>query len=124
MDLTVKMNCGKGTIDENKYLLKSILQSGALNIGKDYAKSIMPNLEVYDFTIETNIFDKIKEDEELYYSYQANIAMSFKDEYHNYKKKKGKSLNNDDIHNIANNAAKYFLNLLLKDTTETSDNSN
>ena len=69
------------------------------------------------------MFDKIKEDKELYYTYQANIAMAFKDEYHRFKKKKGKSLNYDDIHNIANNSAKYFLDLLLKDTAETTHNS-
>lgn len=124
MDLTVKMNCGDGSKQEQIYLLKSIVEAGVLNIRKDFAKQIMPELKRYDFSFESNIFDKIKEDKELYYAYQANIAMAFKDEYHRFKKKKGKSLNNADIHEIANNSAKYFLDLLLKATTETTHNSN
>ena len=50
----------------------------------------------------------INNDPELFYGYQANIAMAFKDEYaRNTKKYKNKQ----DIHEIANNAAKHFLNL-------------
>lgn len=56
------------------------------------------------------VFDTIKKDKELYYAYQANIAMAFKDEYHRCKKK---HKNLKDIHEIANKAACYFLNLLL-----------
>ena len=57
--------------------------------------------------------DAIRNDKELYYSYQANIAMSFWDVYiHNtqtkYKNKKR------DIHEIANTAAKKFLDLWSK----------
>jgi hypothetical protein len=55
----------------------------------------------------------IKKDPELYYAYQANIAMQFKDEYSRKRKKKN-YLNNEDIHEIANNAAKGFLDLLIK----------
>ena len=50
----------------------------------------------------------IKNDSELYYGYQANIAMAFKDEYNrNHKKYKNK----EDVHNIANKAAMNFLNM-------------
>ncbi len=52
--------------------------------------------------------DAIKKDEGFYISYQANIAMAFKDEYgrcdEKYKNKK-------DIHRIANVAAKNFIDL-------------
>jgi len=52
----------------------------------------------------------LKNDEDYYYSYQANIAMAFKDEYdRNNKKYK----NRKDIHDIANQAAINFLNLLI-----------
>ena len=123
MDLTVKMNCGKGTIEENGYLLIHLIETGVLNSQKEYNLQIMPGLERYNLTVEKNMFDKIKENKDLYYAYQANIAMAFKDEYHRVKKKKGESLNSTDIHFIANNAAKYFLDLLLKDTVETTHNS-
>ena len=53
----------------------------------------------------------IKDDPELYYAYQANIAMAFKDEYNrNHKKYKNK----EDVHKIANTAAKNFLNIWIR----------
>jgi hypothetical protein len=52
----------------------------------------------------------LKEDEGYYISWKANIAMAFKDEYdRNTKKYKNKN----DIHEIANKAAKNFLNILI-----------
>lgn len=59
--------------------------------------------------------DAIRNDNELYYVYQANIAMAFKDEfYRNNKKYK----NTEDIHEIANTAAKNFLNLWIRPQEE------
>ncbi len=57
----------------------------------------------------------LREDPELYYSYQANIAMAFKDEYRTMYP--GPSTKNDRevIHAIANTAAKNFLNLLIRE---------
>jgi len=61
-------------------------------------------------SVET-LTDAIRNDDELYYGYQANIAMAFKDEFYrntkNYKNMK-------DIHEIANIAAKNFLNLWIR----------
>lgn len=59
----------------------------------------------------------LKEDPEYYYSWQANIAMSFQDEYS--KRFKGQTLYPEGetpaiIAEIANEAAKNFLNLLCK----------
>jgi hypothetical protein len=63
----------------------------------------------------------IKNDPDLYYAYQANIAMAFKDEYD----KEAYRASHDylegfkpeaDIHEIANNAAKNFLDLWCKPT--------
>ena len=56
------------------------------------------------------VFKKLKNDKELYYAWQANIAMQFYDEFRRCKKK---YKNNNDIHTIANEAAKNFLNLLI-----------
>lgn len=57
----------------------------------------------------------LRKDKDLYYAYQSNIAMQFKDEYSKKRKRKNYDyLNNDDIHDIANDAAKNFLNLLIK----------
>jgi len=114
MELAIKLNCGNGTKQEQKEILRYILETGVLNANKDLALQKMPNTERYVFIIEDSIFDKIKNDEELYYGYQSNIAMAFVDEYHNYKKKKGKTLNNEDIHTIANNSAKNFLDVLIR----------
>jgi hypothetical protein len=58
------------------------------------------------------IYERIKDDKELWYSYQANIAIAFSDALYNYKKKHKKQyLNQKDIHEISNNAANYFLGL-------------
>ena len=60
------------------------------------------------------LIKELGKDKEFYYGWQANIAMAFKDKYYNYKKKKNKRwLNQQDLHNIANEAAKEFLNLLI-----------
>lgn len=53
----------------------------------------------------------LKTDKELYYGYQANIAMAFFDEY---RRRKKQYVNIKDLHEISNNAAKIFLNLLIK----------
>ena len=58
----------------------------------------------------------LKEDKGYYMSWQANIAMAYKDNEYWYRQKTGKKyLNNKDKHIIANNAAKCFLQLLIKD---------
>ena len=56
----------------------------------------------------------LKEDEQYYYSWQSNIAMSFVDEF-NRKQPDGffLSLISLDIHEVANKAAKNFLNMLI-----------
>jgi len=53
----------------------------------------------------------IKKDPDLRYSYQANIAMAFVDEYDRIHKK---YKNKEDIHTAANNAANNFLDLWCK----------
>ena len=52
---------------------------------------------------------QLRKDSEYYYSWQANIAMAFKDEYDSCDKK---YKNRQDIHEIANKGAKRFLNLI------------
>ena len=56
--------------------------------------------------IGKDIVDKIKGDHELYYAFQSNIAMAFVDEYERCEKK---YKNRVDIQQIANWAAKNFL---------------
>lgn len=58
------------------------------------------------------LIKNLKNDDEYYYSYQANMAMAFYDEYCKNKKR---WKNRQDIHHIANEGAKNFLNLLIKD---------
>jgi hypothetical protein len=50
----------------------------------------------------------LKEDEGYRYSWQANIAMAFKDEHSRQKGRTSRA----KVHVIANNAADYFLKLL------------
>ena len=58
---------------------------------------------------ELDVIRKLmKEDKQLYYAWQSNIAMSFVDELQN----KGYRL--PELNEMANNAAKRFLDLLLK----------
>lgn len=69
------------------------------------------------------LIKNLKEDKELYYAYQANIAMAFKDEFNKaYEKQDNKGaiiqLEGLDIHEIANQAAKNFLDLLIQDDNE------
>lgn len=58
----------------------------------------------------------LKEDKELYYAYQANIAMAFQDEFwrtctsHEHLA----LMDKETLHGIANQAAKNFLDLLIK----------
>lgn len=64
-----------------------------------------------------DLFERIRTEPDLYYAWQANIAMAFKDEYnrqinYNYMP------NKEDIHEIANQAAKNFLDLLIKPIEE------
>jgi plasmid maintenance system killer protein len=53
-----------------------------------------------------------------YYSWQANIAMAFKDEWERqfiYKDSNVESISSDFIHKVSNQAAKNFLNLLIRE---------
>ena len=55
----------------------------------------------------------LRKSKDYSHSWQANIAMSFSDEYYNTRKRLGKRcLGNADVHGAANRAAVSFLNLL------------
>ena len=57
----------------------------------------------------------IKNDPSYRISWEANIAVSFQDEVYRFKKKNNKNtLSQKDIHQISNDAAKNFLDLLIK----------
>lgn len=58
------------------------------------------------------LVNTLKGDPGYYYTWQANIAMAFKDEY-NRATENGKIVG-IDLHSIANNAAKNFLDLLIR----------
>ena len=57
-----------------------------------------------------NFVEMLKSDPEMYYGYQSNIAMAFYDEY----RRTGNNLSHEKVHEVANNAAKKFLNQLIK----------
>ncbi len=58
--------------------------------------------------------DALQNDEQLYESYKANIAMAFVDRFAQHKRENKTKLSNKDIHTIANEAADNFLKLLCK----------
>lgn len=64
------------------------------------------------------LVDFLKEDTtegSYYYSWQANIAVAFQDECNNWREKNNReTIPAKAFHEISNNAAKYFLNLLIK----------
>ena len=51
------------------------------------------------------VCDRLKNDPELFYAYQANIAMAFYDEY----RREGNNLSHEKVHLVANRAAANFL---------------
>jgi len=55
----------------------------------------------------------LDKDNDYFNSWQASIAMSFKDEWQRKRSEK-KYLNAQDVHNIANKAASNFLETLIK----------
>ena len=62
-----------------------------------------------------DLIKELKADKGYYESWKANIAMAYKDNEYWYRQKTGKkTLNKQDKHIIANNAADYFLQLLCK----------
>lgn len=63
------------------------------------------------------LIKNLRKDKGLYYGYQLNIAMAFYDEY---RKNKKKYKDRQDIHKISNQAAKNFLNLLIKESVRRS----
>jgi hypothetical protein len=57
--------------------------------------------------------DNLKKDKGMREAWKANIAMAYKDNWTWHAKKTGKTtMNREDRHIIANNAAEYFLKLL------------
>lgn len=64
------------------------------------------NISVLDIT------DVIKKDKEIFYGFQANIAVVFQDCYDYFKySNKRKYISKKDLHEISNEAAIRFLNL-------------
>ena len=53
----------------------------------------------------------LKKDKDYYYGWQANIAMAF---YDNMRWSKKRCPSHKDLHKISNDAAKYFLDLLIR----------
>ena len=57
-----------------------------------------------------------KSEGSLYHAWQCNIAMAFKDEVGRKKKEMDcEDICNEELHEIANQAAKNFLDLLIKE---------
>ena len=65
-----------------------------------------------ELCIDLEDMRKDKSGGSLYYAWQANIAMAFYDEFMRQRNDSEESA--EDIHEIANNAAKNFLDMLIK----------
>lgn len=86
--------------------------SNAKRIGDQLVKDInedLPNA----ITVLQNHLKEDKTGGSYYYAWQSNIAMAFKDEYYREALKEH-TAENVDIHKVANEAAKNFLDLLIK----------
>ena len=55
------------------------------------------------------VIKELQNDKGYYYGWQSNIAMAFVDECHKV------GIEHKKLHEVANTAAKYFLDLLIKD---------
>lgn len=67
-------------------------------------------------TIDLEELRKDKSEGSLYYAWQANIAMAFKDEFSRMKKEYSGDYSSDYfIHKVSNQAAKNFLDTLIKE---------
>lgn len=85
--------------------------SEALKAGQELMKHINTDVP-YACGI---VFKALREQEDYYYAWQANIAMAFYDEFLRHREKVGRErMNAKDVHTIANQAAKNFLDLLIK----------
>jgi hypothetical protein len=63
-----------------------------------------------------DLFERIRTNPDLYYAWQANIAMAFKDEISRSGFVEGDQFPEPEFfHKIANQAAKNFLDLLIKE---------
>lgn len=61
------------------------------------------------------LYRELKKDGDYYYSWQANIAMPFQDEYwNNFNKEECSEEEIKKIHSISNNAAKRFIDTLIR----------
>ena len=64
-------------------------------------------------TLAIKILQNSLKEADYYMAWQDNMAMAFKDEFERGSVG-GRHVERDDIHEIANNAARNFLNLLIK----------
>jgi len=67
----------------------------------------------------TKLKKTLKKDKGFYFSWQSNIAMAFYDEY----RRTGNNLPHKKVIQVANKAAKNFLNLLIKENDERSEST-
>lgn len=82
------------------------------NIGVQFIQTEIPFVEALKVVCET-----LNKDTELYRAYKDNIAMAFKDVVNPKIEEahiSGYEITEKDIHEIANQAAKNFLDLLIK----------
>ena len=63
----------------------------------------------------STLVDALKNDPDYRYAWQANIAMSFQDEFARQTGNEGDLVSNSKIHRIANKSADNFLKLLCQD---------
>jgi len=91
---------------------EALKELGNLSLFQEPNTVIIPEEDILSYSINT-LAKALKKDEVFFNTYVANIAMSFKDYY--YRVKKNKSyMNATDVHLVANNAARAFLELLIK----------
>lgn len=87
----------------------------AVKIAEALIRHIKNNKNITIRETVERLCEELVKDRAYYYGWQANIAMAFQDEYYKHYKEMGMTgVEIDSIHKISNNAAKNFLNLLIK----------
>lgn len=109
---------GKFFLLDTKYLpdIKNLDTKELMRIASQQGiQVVVPKMNIKEaIEVLCNALREDKSEGSLYHAYQCNIAMAYLDNERWYKDKTGKkTLNRKDKHEIANNAAKYFLNLLI-----------
>lgn len=95
----------------------NVLEELGKHVEKMRDDYINQNIQIQDAI--RRLSHELKHDAGYFYAWQSNIAMAFKDEYDTHNRP-GEAV---DLHQVANAAAKNFLNLLIREPNADTQNN-